>query len=131
MSGQLPAYRTVSMAAAKNRWLTGVPEDKKKDLIPEGWFEKWATATQASDPLGAAMNPPVLRAPNSVLQDIRGYWGAGKPYYDPAQLKVPVMLINAEWDADTPLTMSRACLKRLRMLHTSGGLSSARERTPS
>ena len=113
MTGQLPAYRTVSMAAAKNRWLTGVPEDKKKDLIPEGWFEKWATATQASDPLGAAMNPPVLRAPNGVLQDIRGYWGAGNPYYDPAQLKVPVMLINAEWDADTPLTMSQGLFEKI------------------
>ena len=113
MTGQVPAYRTVSMAAAKNRWLTGVPEDKKKDLIPEGWFEKWAAATQASDPEGAAMNPPVLRAPNGVLQDIRAYWGAGKPYYDPAQLKVPVLLINAEWDADTPLAMSQGLFEKL------------------
>jgi pimeloyl-ACP methyl ester carboxylesterase len=110
---QLPAYRTVSMAAAKNRWLSGVPEDKKKDLIPEGWFEKWAEATQASDPEGAAMKPPVIRAPNGVLYDIRNYWMAGKPYFDPSLLKVPVLLINAEWDADTPLVMSQGLFEKL------------------
>jgi len=37
--GKLGAYRTVSRDAAKSRWLTGVPEDKKADLIPPGWFE--------------------------------------------------------------------------------------------
>ena len=109
----LPAYRTVSMAAAKNRWMSGVAEDKKKDLIPEGWFEKWAAATQATDPEGAAMNPPILRAPNGVLYDIRNYWLAGKPYYDPALIRVPTMLVNGEWDADTPLTMSQGLFEKL------------------
>ncbi len=67
--GPLGAYRTVTMSAAKTRWLTGVPENKKADLIPAGWFEQWAAATQASDPQGAAQNPPVLRAPNGTVQD--------------------------------------------------------------
>ena len=34
--GPLGAYRTVTMSAAKARWLTGVPENKKADLIPAG-----------------------------------------------------------------------------------------------
>ena len=38
-------------------------------LIPAGWFDAWADATFASDPDGAKMNPPVLRAPNGVVQD--------------------------------------------------------------
>src|SRR3954451_10335303 len=33
---KLGAYRTVSRDAARARWLTGVPEDKKADLIPPG-----------------------------------------------------------------------------------------------
>jgi pimeloyl-ACP methyl ester carboxylesterase len=37
--GPLGAYRTVSKDSAKERWLKGVPEDKKADLIPPGWFE--------------------------------------------------------------------------------------------
>jgi len=32
--GKVGAYRTVSREAAKGRWLTGVPEGKKSDLIP-------------------------------------------------------------------------------------------------
>jgi pimeloyl-ACP methyl ester carboxylesterase len=67
--GQLGAYRTVSKDSAKERWLKGVPEDKKADLIPPGWFEQWADATWATDPVGSKQNPPVLRAPNGVIED--------------------------------------------------------------
>ena len=41
------------MASAKARWLTGVPEAKKADLIPPGWFEAGADATIASDTVGS------------------------------------------------------------------------------
>ena len=43
--GPTPAYRTVAKDQAKTRWLTGVADDKKADLIPTGWFETWADAT--------------------------------------------------------------------------------------
>ena len=46
----LGAYRTVSKDSARQRWLNGVPEAKKADLIPEGWFEQWADATWHSIP---------------------------------------------------------------------------------
>jgi pimeloyl-ACP methyl ester carboxylesterase len=111
--GPLGAYRTVTMSSAKARWLTGVPENKKADLIPAGWFEKWATATQATDPQGSAQNPPVLRAPNGTVQDSREFWQKGKPVYDPALITVPVLLLNAEWDSDTPPYMSQAVFERL------------------
>ncbi|HYR19952.1 MAG TPA: alpha/beta fold hydrolase, partial [Myxococcales bacterium] len=78
------AYRTVSMDSARDRWLKGVPEEKKKDLIPAGWFEQWAQATFATDPVGSKQDPPVLRAPNGTLRDTKEYWSSGKPYYDPA-----------------------------------------------
>jgi pimeloyl-ACP methyl ester carboxylesterase len=100
--GPLGAYRTVSRDSAKQRWLTGVPENKKADLIPAGWFEQWADATFATDPVGAAQTPPVLRAPNGVLQDLRTYWTADKAQYDPGEIRVPTLLIHAEWDADLP-----------------------------
>ena len=76
--GPLPAYRMVSRDAALGRWITGVPEDKKPSLIPAGWFDAWADATWATDPEGAKMNPPVLRAPNGVVQDGVEFYGAGK-----------------------------------------------------
>jgi pimeloyl-ACP methyl ester carboxylesterase len=110
---KLGAYRSVSMASAKVRWLTGVPEDKKASLIPAGWFEAWADATIATDPVGSKMNPPVLRAPNGVVQDGREYWGAGKPLYDPAEIAVPILLVHAEWDADLPNYMLYAYFEKL------------------
>src|SRR4029079_13753028 len=66
-AGPLPAYRVVHKDQARERWLNGVPENKKATLIPAGWFEQWAEATWASDPAGAGLNPPGLRAPNGVL----------------------------------------------------------------
>ena len=45
---------------------------KKADLIPPGWFEAWADATFATDLVGAKQTPPVLRAPNGVVQDGQG-----------------------------------------------------------
>jgi len=106
-AGPLGAYRTVAREQAKTRWLTGVPEDKKATLIPSGWFETWADATFATDPVGAKMTPPTLRAPNGVQQDGDEFFSAGKPYYDPARITVPTLLVHAEWDRDTPAYMAQ------------------------
>jgi pimeloyl-ACP methyl ester carboxylesterase len=105
--GPLGAYRLVARDQAKARWLTGVPEDKKATLIPAGWFESWADATFATDAVGAAMTPPALRAPNGVQQDGDEFFSAGKPYYDPAKITVPTLLVHAEWDRDTPAYMAQ------------------------
>ncbi|TXM87515.1 alpha/beta hydrolase, partial [Methylobacterium sp. WL122] len=47
-------------------------------------------------------SPPVLRAPNGVVADSQAYWQAGKPLYDPGEIRVPTLIIHAEWDADLP-----------------------------
>jgi esterase/lipase len=54
-----------------------------------------------------------LRAPNGVVQDGREYWSAGKPLYNPADIRVPTLLILAEWDADTPLYMAQTLFPQL------------------
>jgi pimeloyl-ACP methyl ester carboxylesterase len=41
-SGPLGAYRKVTREQAMQRWMTGVPDDKKATLIPNGWFDAWA-----------------------------------------------------------------------------------------
>ncbi len=110
---KLGAYRTVTRDATKARWLTGVPEDKKATLIPAGWFDAWADATFATDPVGAKQTPPVLRAPNGTVQDNRDYWYVGKPLYDPADIRVPTFLAHAEWDADLPSYMLYAYFEKL------------------
>lgn len=111
--GPTPAYRTVNMAQARQRWLTGVPADKQADLIPAGWFEAWSAATVATDPVGARQNPPMLRAPNGVVADGLRYWGAGNIPWKPENIKVPTLLIKAEWDSDTPAYMAQNLLPKL------------------
>ena len=106
-AGPLGAYRMVTREQAHTRWLTGVAEEKKATLIPAGWFDAWADATFASDLVGAKMNRPVLRAPNGVQQDGDEFFAAGKPYYDPAKITVPTLLVHAEWDRDTPAYMAQ------------------------
>jgi pimeloyl-ACP methyl ester carboxylesterase len=104
------AYRVVSRAQAKERWLTGVPAHARDALIPAGWFEAWADATFATDPAGGGQT---LRAPNGVMLDSSNSYWIGKPYYDPAQITVPTLLIVADWDADTPTYMAKALHERM------------------
>lgn len=105
--GPLASYRMVNREQARQRWYTGVADDKKAALIPAGWFDAWADATFATDPVGAQMTPPVVRAPNGVVQDGNEFFGAGKPYYDPSKITVPTLLVVAEWDKDTPPYMAQ------------------------
>ena len=113
-TGPLPAYRLVRKDQARGRWLNGVPEDKKATLIPNGWLEQWADATWATDPVGAKMDPPMLRAPNGTVQDTAEYWSSGKQYYDPAKIPVPTLIVGAEWDADNPAYMRQALFPLLK-----------------
>lgn len=106
--GPLGAYRMVNREQARQRWYSGVPEEKKAALVPAAWFDTWADATFATDPVGAQMTPPVVRAPNGVVQDSNEFFGAGKPYYDPAKITVPTLLVGAEWDRDAPPYMAQA-----------------------
>jgi pimeloyl-ACP methyl ester carboxylesterase len=107
-AAKLGAYRLVSSDAALKRWLNGVPADKQAALIPPGWFEQWQKATWATDPQAATANPSMLRAPNGVTQDVRGFYMSGKATYDPDKITAPTLMIQAEWDRDTPPYMSQA-----------------------
>jgi pimeloyl-ACP methyl ester carboxylesterase len=102
---KIGAYRTVTREAARTRWLSGVPEDKKAELIPAGWFDTFADATIPSDG---------LRAPNGAVQDGRDFWGKGQAQYDPAAIRVPTFVAHAEWDADLPSSTMRAFFEQLR-----------------
>jgi pimeloyl-ACP methyl ester carboxylesterase len=110
----LGAYRLVSKDSAKARWLKDVPEDKQASLIPPGVFEAWASATWATDPESSKQNPPMLRAPNGVMEDGANTWNAGKALYDPGKITVPTLLLHAEWDADLPSYQAQGYFAQLK-----------------
>ena len=109
----LGAYRSVTQAQARERWLAGVPDAKKDTLIPPGWFEHWAGVTWASDPEGLRQNPSVLRAPNGSQADSWEFWRAGKPFFDASKITAPTLLVVAEWDQDTPPSLAVALFPQL------------------
>ena len=55
----------------------------------------------------------MLRSPAGVFQDNRNYWDAGKPYYDPERIKVPTLVVVAEWDRVTPSQGAQAVFHKL------------------
>ena len=94
----LGAYQAWTMEQARSRLQTGAPEEKKKDLMPAAWFEAWSAATLATDPVGAKQTPPVVRTPNGTVQDTQEYWFAGKPLWEPSEIKAPTLIVLGEWD---------------------------------
>jgi pimeloyl-ACP methyl ester carboxylesterase len=105
--GPLGAYRVVTAEAVKKRRGTGLPPGKQEELMPAHWMEAYLEAAFAADPWSATQDPRAFRAPNGVVQDSREYANAGRPRYDPAAIRVPTLLILAEWDADTPPYMAQ------------------------
>jgi len=112
--GRLDAWRLVPVRESKARWLSTAPEHGRASLVPEGWFEQWADFTLAEDPWSRERAPHQLRASNGPIQDIRDYWRAGRKYYEPAEIRVPVLLVHGEWDIDVPIDLAQSLFLELR-----------------
>jgi pimeloyl-ACP methyl ester carboxylesterase len=115
----LGAYQAWTMEQARSRLQAGAPQEKKKQLMPPGWFEAWSAATLATDPAGAKQTPPVVRTPNGTVRDTQAYWFSGKPLWEPSEIKAPTLIVLGEWDANVPTVptvfgkLSNAPYKRL------------------
>ena len=109
----LGAYRAVDREQARLRMLRSIPSEWREEISPSSWFDRWWAANLATDPEGAALDPPALRAPNGVVKDMTECWEKGKPTWDPSALRVPTLLVLGEWDQDTPLHMAQEVFARL------------------
>jgi pimeloyl-ACP methyl ester carboxylesterase len=107
-------YRSVQRDPARARGLRGIPQDRQEEISPTAWFDQWWAGNLASDPEGAKRVPPVVRAPNGVIKDIVEYWGKGRSTWDPVQIRVPTLLILAEWDQETPPYMAQEIFARMK-----------------
>ncbi len=106
--GELGAYRWITASEVKQRRENGLPPGKQSELMPPPWFEAYMEAQFASDPLSGTRTPRAFRASNGVVQDGREFLNVGRTMYDPADIRVPTLLIIGELDADTPLYMAQA-----------------------
>jgi pimeloyl-ACP methyl ester carboxylesterase len=111
--GELASYRLVPVLETRTRWLSTAPEYARDSLVPNGWFEAWASATLAEDPWSRGRAPDRLRASNGPIQDIRDYWRAGRPFYDPSRIEAPVLLVHGEWDIDVTIDVALAFFQTL------------------
>ena len=55
----------------------------------------------------------MLRSPAGVAHDNRIYWQSGKPYYDPARITAPTLIVVAEWDGLNPPSGAQAIFNKL------------------
>lgn len=108
------AYRTTTRQQALERRGAGVPKERFEETFPSAWFDTWWALNQASDPGGAARNPPVLRSPNGVMKDLAEVWGKGRSTYDPGEIRAPTLVVVGEWDGITPPPMAQAVFQRLK-----------------
>jgi pimeloyl-ACP methyl ester carboxylesterase len=109
--GVLPVYREVDLLRYEERWRAAAPKDQRDTLIPPGWFDIWTQTTLTIGPRGTV--PNTILAPSGAIQDIREYWAAGRPFYDPGEIRVPVLLVHAEWDVDVTFDTTRDFFSRL------------------
>lgn len=109
----LGAYRHVTRQYARERWARGLDVQAAERLMPMAEFERWWQSIVALDPDGAGEPPHVVRAPNGVLADAAEFWSMGRPTYDPGRIRVPVLVLVAEWDVDTPIPMVLALYSQL------------------
>ena len=107
------AYRSVPKEEARARSLRGIPDSKQEEVSPQAWFDQWWDANLAADPIGAQRTPQVVRAPNGVLMDTLEFLANGITLYDPSHIKVPTLVISAEWDQDTPPFMAHGVFSKL------------------
>lgn len=105
--GPLHAWRSVSLPAFTDRWVSAAPEDRRAGLVPAQGLEAWIDTTLAAEPDAQLRQQQSIGATNGAVQDIREYWTAGRPFYQPGEITVPVMLLHGEWDRDVPLALAR------------------------
>jgi len=94
--------------------MTGVPPEAQQALIPPGWFDRWADATWATDPVGARSEPPTLRAPNGPLVEVVQAWNEGRTLFEAQLIRAPTLVVVGEWDTTTPPPMARDLYLTLR-----------------
>lgn len=109
----LGAYRSITKAEARQRWVRGLDPDVAEQLIPSAEFEIWWQALSNIQGGDGTMGESV-KAPNGVMADLMDIWSAGGATYNPENIVAPTLLLLGEWDVDTPAYMAFEIFSRLK-----------------
>ncbi len=99
---KLGAWREVPLTAIRERWTRDVPSKERGELVPAATIDAFVAGLKTADPEGAKNNPPVMRVPTGAVADWLSSWGANKPYWQPGRVSSPTLVIQGEWDVETP-----------------------------
>lgn len=103
-------HRIVDVDAYEAAWLAAAPDERRNELLPDGWFDRWAAVTAATD-----VEAPLrhIRAPSGAVADVREHWTVAKPLYDPAMITTPTLVMRGTWDVDVRRDMALDLFDRL------------------
>lgn len=97
-----PVTGAFSLVTIDDQWRSfqsGVPAGEQLPF-DRGMFETWAAAYLHSDPASAQRTPRSVKVPNGPNADLADA-DSGNLAYDPASIRVPVLIARGEWDAVT------------------------------
>lgn len=98
LNPDLGAYRWVEEAAIRQRWDGEIPTADTSVYREEAVFQSLFRSALEADPLWQTRSPPAFRVPNGTLVDLHAVF-SGHPLYDPAEIRLPVLLLRG---ADDP-----------------------------
>ena len=93
------AYWFVTEDAQRARFTGYVPAGQPQVLDPRH-FAVWGPAYMATDSSSHSRTPASVEVPSGPVADINDAW-SGHFAYDPAAIRVPVLIVRGEWDAVT------------------------------
>lgn len=108
------AWQEWTAADGLKRLQAGAPAGEADKIFPDASRKIWEAALLDSQPAAKAHTPPLFRSPTGVVLDSARYLSAGKPLYDPGQIRAPTLIIRGAWDELTPLSQSQALFALLK-----------------
>lgn len=90
------SYEIMTPEQRVNAMKNLTPDGKTCQLEPE-IFETWGNSWLLSDPLAKKLNAKSIRFPAGYAPDVEDMLH-NKPLYNPADIKMPTLVIRGEWD---------------------------------
>jgi pimeloyl-ACP methyl ester carboxylesterase len=105
---ELGAWRGVPLFLIGERWGHNLPDKERKELITPEAKRAWMNALAET-----AGGEQLLKVPNGAVADALKTWGANTPAWQPERISAPTMVVQGEWDADTPPAMGLSVFAHL------------------